>query len=56
MRLLMLIIGVIPKSSSPERVVENGRIFDFEITEEDMRLLNSLNTDHHYCWDSTDVT
>ena len=50
------ITGVIPKTSSVNRVQENSEIFDFSISEEDMTLLNeSLDTSHHFCWDPTDV-
>ena len=47
--------GVIPKSSSPQHVRENTGIFGFEISGQDMELLDSLNKDHHFCWDPTDV-
>ena len=34
---------VIPKSSRRERIVENARIFDFELGQDDMRALDSLD-------------
>ena len=34
---------VIPKSSNKERIIENSKIFDFEIEEDDMEILNSKN-------------
>lgn len=49
-------IGVIPKSTNPDRVMENATIFDFVISDEHMKLLNDLNRNHHFCWDPTDVT
>ena len=36
---------VIPKSSNPGRIKENSEIFDFNISDEDMTKLNSLNED-----------
>lgn len=33
----------IPKSSNPERIKSNGDVFDFTITDEDMRLIGSLS-------------
>lgn len=38
-------LGVIPipKSSNPDRIVNNGDIFNFEISEEDMKAIASLN-------------
>ena len=36
----------IPKSSNEERLKENINIFDFELTREDMNLLNSLNENY----------
>ena len=39
---------VIPKSSSPERIKENADIFDFNISDEDMGVLNSLDESLRY--------
>ena len=36
-------ISVIPKSASPERILSNSEIFDFEIEEEDMAIIDTLN-------------
>ena len=37
-------ILVIPKSVSPERIRSNSDIFDFELSDEDMALIDSLNS------------
>jgi len=44
---------VIPKSANPSRIRENADVFDFDITGEDMRLLDSFNEDFRTCWDPT---
>jgi len=36
-------VVTIPKSINPERIKSNAQIFDFELADEDMKLINSLN-------------
>ncbi|OLS26402.1 MAG: Glyoxal reductase [Candidatus Heimdallarchaeota archaeon LC_3] len=36
-------IIVIPKSSKKERIIQNSEIFDFQISSDDMKLLDSWN-------------
>ncbi|UCH61935.1 MAG: aldo/keto reductase [Fidelibacterota bacterium] len=44
-------IVVIPKSANKRRIYENADVFDFEITHEDLALLDSLNKDCRFDWD-----
>jgi diketogulonate reductase-like aldo/keto reductase len=44
---------VIPKSSNRTRIFENADVFDFEITPQDMQLLDSFNEELRTCWDPT---
>ncbi len=46
---------VIPKSANRKRIVENADVFDFEISAEDMRLLDSFNENLRTCWDPTNA-
>ncbi|GIP19795.1 aldo/keto reductase [Paenibacillus sp. J22TS3] len=39
-------IITIPKSTKEHRIVENAAIFDFELTAEDMKLIDELNQNH----------
>jgi len=48
-------VVAIPKSSRKERIEENARVFDFEISDEDMKALDSFNQDYRTSWDPTDV-
>lgn len=48
-------VVVIPKSSNRERIRENADVFDFEISEEDMAFLDSLDERSHITWDPSDV-
>lgn len=40
----------IPKSSNRDRIITNADVFDFEISDEDMNLLNSLDEGLHTAW------
>jgi len=40
-------ISVIPKSVNPDRIASNANIFDFNIEEEDMEIMDTLNEDLH---------
>ena len=40
-------ISDIPKSINPERIRSNGNIFDFNIEDEDMAIIDTLNEDLH---------
>lgn len=42
---------VIPKSANPTRIRENADVFDFEITDEDMRTLDGFNENLRTSWD-----
>src|SRR5207244_748651 len=46
---------VIPKSTREERIRENSHVFDFDISDDDMRSLDSLNEDLRLNWDPTSV-
>jgi len=46
---------VIPKSTREERIRENSHVFDFDISDDDMRSLDSLNEDLRLNWDPTNV-
>lgn len=47
-------IVTIPKSMTPSRIEENFDIFDFELSSEDIAIIDSLNEDFHYGSDPLD--
>ena len=45
----------IPKSTNEERISENARIFDFEISREDMAALDAMDERLHTSWNPEDL-
>ena len=41
-------IFVIPKSTKPERIVQNGNVFDFKLYTADMQALHAMNKDQRF--------
>ena len=48
-------IVVIPKSTHKERIIENLNILDFTLTDEDMKLISSLDTGKSKIYDDQDL-
>ena len=46
---------VIPKSSNPERIRQNGSVFDFELDTATMATIDAWNEDLRTCWDPTNA-
>lgn len=46
---------IIPKTTSKKRLQENGDIFDFSLTEEEMDRIDSLNQNKHFGPDMYDI-
>ena len=42
-------IPVIPKASSKKHLEENLQIFDFSLTDEEIKILDSLNKNERFC-------
>ncbi|KAF6723655.1 Aldo-keto reductase family 1 member B10 [Oryzias melastigma] len=42
-------VGVIPKSDKPHHIIQNTKIFDFNLSEDDMRTLKSLDRGWRSC-------
>jgi diketogulonate reductase-like aldo/keto reductase len=43
----------LPKSSHPDRIKENLKIFDFKLDENDLEQIENLNRNFRTCWDPT---
>lgn len=43
-------VVVVPRSSNPNHILENISIFDFALTEEEMKQIESLNRDEKQDW------
>lgn len=52
---LQHVLVVIPKSTREERIRENSQVFDFNISAEDMLVLDGLNQNLRTNWDPTRV-
>ncbi|XP_038586569.1 uncharacterized oxidoreductase YtbE isoform X2 [Micropterus salmoides] len=48
-------VPVLPKSSNPDRIKDNARLFDFALSDTDMDRLTALDCAHKYCWDPSEV-
>jgi methylglyoxal/glyoxal reductase len=46
---------VLVKSNRVERIQENGSVFDFDLSPEDMKFLDSLDENYRTSWDPTSV-
>ena len=47
---------VIPKSIRPERIKENAIVFDFNLNEEQMQILDGLDEGLRFCPDPLEIT
>jgi diketogulonate reductase-like aldo/keto reductase len=48
-------IVVIPKSSTPTRIEENAKVFDFKISDKDMAFMDMLHEDYRATWDPSEI-
>ncbi len=46
---------VIPKSVHKERIIENANVFDFELDNSDMKILDYLDEGYRVSWDPTKI-
>ncbi|KAL3046547.1 hypothetical protein OYC64_004521 [Pagothenia borchgrevinki] len=48
-------VPVLPKSSNPDRIKDNARLFDFTLSDRDMDRLSALDCGHKFCRDASQV-
>lgn len=48
-------LAVIPKSAKPEHIRENSDVFDFDIADADLAVLDGLDEGYRTDWDPTDA-
>ncbi|XP_074479152.1 glyoxal reductase-like [Sebastes fasciatus] len=48
-------VPVIPKSSNPDRIKDNARLFDFTLSDTDMDRLSALDCGRKYCRDASSI-
>jgi len=48
-------IVLLPKSTDPIKIKENSQVFDFEINDSDMKILDSMNQDMRFCWNPEEL-
>lgn len=46
---------VIPKSSRQKHIIENSNVYDFELDNEEEKILNGLNEDYRVTWDPSEM-
>ncbi len=46
---------ILPKSVHPERIEENGNVFDFKLDQDDQKQLKNLDKNLRTCWDPTHI-
>lgn len=52
---IFLLTAILPKSTNTRHIQENIEVFSFTLTTEDMKTLNNLNKNTHFCWNPEDV-
>ncbi|XP_037614302.1 uncharacterized oxidoreductase YtbE-like [Sebastes umbrosus] len=48
-------VPVLPKSSNPDRIKDNARLFDFTLSDTDMDRLSALDCGRKYCLDASSI-
>lgn len=48
-------IVLIPKSTDPVKIKENANVYDFDIADDDMGTLDSLNQNLRFCWNPEEL-